>query len=103
MSKIDDGGLAFPGTRCQQVGTVAVHGFANDDTPTYADVHHSGMSLHNWFAGQALAGLCANSGGPFQANALNGWDIVNCDPSHVANWCHNLADAMVERAKGGAS
>lgn len=90
MSKINDGGPAFP------------HSF--ESVPGHPHWEQStGMSLHNWFAGQALAGLCANSGGPFQANALNGWDIVNCDPSHVANWCHNLADAMVERAKGGAS
>lgn len=88
MSKINDGGPAFP--------------FPSDDAPGQFPPSR-GMSLHSWFAGQALAGLCANSGGPFQANALNGWDIVNCDPSHVANWCHNLADAMVERAKGGAS
>jgi len=89
MSKINDGGPAFPSVL-----------YSHERAENWST---DGMTLRDWFAGQALAGLCANSGGPFQANALNGWDIVNCDPSHVANWCHNLADAMVERAKGGAS
>lgn len=54
------------------------------------------MSLRAYYAGQALAGLCANPGGPFQKNCSNGWDIVNCDASHVARWCVELADAMLD-------
>lgn len=39
MTKIDDGGPAFP--------------MSSVDSQT-------GMSLREWFAGQALAGICAN-------------------------------------------
>lgn len=56
-------------------------------------------TLRDQFATQALAGLCANPGGPFQANAQSGWTIVNCTPADVARQCYDLADAMLaERA-----
>ena len=55
-----------------------------------------GMSLRDYFAGQALAGLCANPGGPYQANSYNGWDLVNVTQSDVAHVAYNLADAMLE-------
>ena len=59
MSKtIEDGGLAFPGTRWEQVGTVSDHGFSDDDSPTFDFVPHSGMSLRGWFAGNALPAAC---------------------------------------------
>ena len=57
---------------------------------------HEGMSLLDWFAGQALAGLCSNPGGPFQANAMNGWGIVNCTPENVAIECYSLAREMLK-------
>ena len=43
--KIDDGGPAFP---C-------------DDFYRHGYVGHAGMSLRDWFAGQVLAGLLADS------------------------------------------
>jgi hypothetical protein len=55
----------------------------------------SGMTLRDWFAGQALAGLCGNSGGPFQHSELSGWEIVNCDVNYIAKECYGLADAML--------
>ena len=55
----DDGGPAFPN---------------NDAT-------HPGMSLRDWFAGQALAGLCAYN------------EIA--DPSVYALACYALSDAML--------
>jgi len=59
------------------------------------DGGHPGMSLRDWFAGQALAGLCANSGGPIQANDYNGWSLVNCKERDVALMACALADAML--------
>lgn len=56
MSDIDDGGLAFPGTRSQQVCTVADYGLSDDESPVFGEVQHPGMTLRDWFAGQALAG-----------------------------------------------
>lgn len=41
MSKINDGGLAFPGKRMQQIGT------------TYAEADYPGMTLRDWFASHA--------------------------------------------------
>jgi len=44
---------------------------------------HGGMSLRDWFAGQALAGLiaCATSSG---------------DPEKSADYCYQVADAMLK-------
>lgn len=55
--------------------------------------------LRDTFAAAALMGLCGNPGGPFQANNLNGWDIVNCEVDDIANHTYQLADAML-RARG---
>lgn len=62
---------------------------------SYSSDGHNGMSLRDWFAGQALAGLCGNPGGPFQACDRSGWTMVNCGPNHVARQCYELADAMM--------
>lgn len=81
--KIEDGGPAFPLAR---------------QSPYDED----GMRLRDWLAGQALAGLVGNPGGPYQANSMSGWGIVNCDPIHVACVCYQLADAMLATRKAGA-
>lgn len=46
----------------------------------YSEVH--GMSLRDYFAGQALAGWCANSG-------------AETDFEYVAHGCYKQADAML--------
>ena len=53
-------------------------------------------SLRDYFAGQALAGLCANPGGPFQSNGMTGWGIVNCTEHDIALRCMDIADAMLK-------
>jgi len=76
MSEINDGGLAFPGKRCQQVGKVSDWGWCDDDTPTYADVSHPGMTLRDYFAAKALAGLCstrASEAGEYEAIASDAY------------------------------
>lgn len=72
----------------------------NDGGPAFPviaqfDVFSSGMTLRDWFAGQALAGLCANSGGPFQANGMSGWGLVNCGHNTIADQSYLLADALL--------
>lgn len=56
-------------------------------------------TLRDQFAMSALQGLCSNPGGPFQANSLSGWAIVNCELSDIAAESYRLADAMLEARK----
>ena len=59
-----------------------------------------GMTLRDYFAGQALAGLLANPGGPVQANNACGWTFANCGIHDVAQEAYGLADAMLaQRSK----
>lgn len=64
-----DGGPAFPN-----------HG---DNTPDYPIF--DGMSLRDWFAGQALSGICANS---------EAWQGLSHDSMISLAWLH--ADAMLK-------
>ena len=51
-----------------------------------ADQHLAqGMSLRDWFAGQAIAGACGP--GP------DGWSL---SPHDYATWGYQIADAMLE-------
>lgn len=62
MSNIDGGGPAFP------MSTV--------DSQT-------GMTLREWFAGQALAGLCVNE------------NYITITPERLARFAYMRADAMI--------
>ncbi len=67
----DDGGAAFPTPDC-----------AYDET---------GMSLRDWFAGQALAGMFRHEG----------WiNTVDDDQAEAASRAYNIADAMLAARKG---
>ena len=60
----------------------------------------TGMTLLDWMAGQALAGLCANPGGPIQANGSTGWGFTNCDQQYVAGLSYDFASTMLaEKAR----
>jgi hypothetical protein len=70
-----DGGPAFPSVMMARDVAIA----------------EGGMSLRDWFAGQALAGLCGNS-------------RDHCPANVSALEAYLLADAMlIARAKGGAA
>jgi hypothetical protein len=83
MSGVKDGGQAFP------VGN-----------PTHGG--EPGMTLRDWFAGQALAGILANP-------TVKDWEVAASemgDPDALVQVCalmaHKQADAMLaEREKGG--
>lgn len=71
MSKINDGGAAFPQLRI---------------TPTGHYSESAGMSLRDWFAGQALTGILAHGSVGNHAD--------------IASNAYRFADAMLaERAK----
>ena len=83
---LEDGGPAYP-----HLGLY--RGAGGDLHP--APTQHGGMSLRAWLAGQALAGLVANPGGPIQANAMSGWSYTNCTIEQVADEACRIADAML--------
>ena len=79
MTTIDDGGLAFPcplGESCEW--------------------HHgqSGMSLRDWFAGQALVGLLAEA-----AKGNEDLDNIVGDYEQCAGTCYLYADHMLAARK----
>ncbi|OCC05081.1 hypothetical protein BA190_09200 [Labrys sp. WJW] len=86
---VKDGGAAFPlGLK----GKVVFGGGRYDGAhvPEYQPIHE-GMSLRDWFAGQALAGLAAYPGREGERN----------EPHHFARWAYALADAMILARGGG--
>lgn len=63
----------------------------NDGGPAFphpAWTASRGMSLRDWFAGQALAGMLSSDGRPTGDQAK-------------AEWAYDLADAMLKAREGG--
>lgn len=58
--------------------------------PTYGTRIESGMSLRDWFAGMALQGNLAG---------VSGNDDFTVNAKSMANWCYELADAMLAERK----
>lgn len=85
MSETKDGGLAFPGVRYEQTRLQA-------GKPVFGDVSYPGMTLRDWFAGQALAGFFANAHTPH----------MNAADNDAAEYCYRMADAMLAARTGGA-
>ena len=85
MSAPKDGGPAFPGPQpILLLDPATMHGVEK------IEVHMNGMSLRDWFAGQALVGLCAAG----HAIKINGRDTLHEVTAFM------LADAMLaQRAK----
>ena len=77
--KHDDGGPAFPAFN----GNMSVR-----EDGTIAPIYEGGMSLRDWFAGQALAGLSADD------------HTYAGTKEDTAEWAYAFADAMLaQRAK----
>ena len=83
MSAQDNGGPAFP----------------REDYQTDHAPGQRGMTLRDYFAAKAMAGLLANPGGPIQDNTQCGWDFVNCTDEDVAGLCYRIADAMLKASQ----
>jgi hypothetical protein len=92
MSDTKDGGPAFP-------RLTGLHG-DHVRTPNYRAEVAGGMSLRDWFAGQALAGYASV---PDPRTAPSGKEIAEwCAEvaGQDASYCYMLADAMLaERDK----
>jgi hypothetical protein len=84
MSALDNGGPAFP--------TIAGH-----------TVYSNGMTLRDWFAGQALAGMATWT--PAPPPHETSIPLPHRARELKAQWAYQMADAMIaERAKiGGAA
>ncbi len=63
--------------------------FPHFDPETGADngLFHCGMTLRDWFAGQAMQGMSANG------------DFSDSDYAEVAKWSYEQADAMLAERK----
>lgn len=84
-NEIENGGPAFPvDDIIQRDERGALFG---------APVSSHGMSLRDWFAGQAMQGFCAD---PTSHNLFE-------DMTEVANSAYEMADAMIAARKGGAA
>ena len=70
MSDLHHGGPAFPSMKQDRVGSISV-----------TEVLHEGMTLRDYFAGQALAGLLGEG---------------NTTSLKAARWAYEYADAMLK-------
>ena len=91
MSERNDGGPVFPGTRTEMVKATIPDDSATSGTKDVeqpAEVTYPGISLRDWYAGQALAGL--------SAIAIE----AGLPTSRVVETAYAAADAMLaERSK----
>lgn len=79
---VKNGGQAFPNTQCQPVED------PQDNSRVLSGWHASpGMTLRQWYAGQALQGELA-----CQTEA---WDWSEGKENFLAERCFKLADAMI--------
>ena len=90
MSTENDGGPAFPTTPVLHVYQPDTSGVGTGCGP--------GMSLRDWFAGQALAGCTALQDGRFhdakKHPSLEEWRAATRMEDAV--WCYAMADAMLK-------
>lgn len=54
-----------------------------------------GLTKREMFAAIAMQGMLANSGGPIQANCVNGWSLTNCNGEDVASLATDMADNLI--------
>ena len=78
-TQIDDGGPAYPNNDA--------HGCA-----------YPGMTLRQWYAGEALKGLLSNPS-IIQPNGLTGWSLTNCTSTYIARFAVSFADETIAAEK----
>lgn len=85
MNEIDDGGLAFPVREAER--------FNPENNETHAIEQHWGMSLRDYFAGQALVGLLAHK--DTQSNGSSAAEFARVGSA----FAFVIADAMIAARK----
>jgi len=91
-TKIDDGGPAFP---CPD-------DYAQDGGPLYGPRNIQGMTLRDWFAGQALAGLLSDPCGATREQCLKHGvdpDSKTAQAQIYATVAYAYSDAMIAAKK----
>lgn len=73
MAERTDGGAAFPGISGSQAGVDSYN------TPYTRIEASDGMSLRDWFAGQALMGICASLEQPARKVLSESWREANTE------------------------
>tara|TARA_R110000796_G_scaffold87170_1_gene188314 strand:+ start:258 stop:539 length:282 start_codon:yes stop_codon:yes gene_type:complete len=64
------------------------------DTKEYCP-ENAGLTKREHFAGLAMQGILANSGGAIQANSQSGFGWCNCDDEQMAKLSLDCADALL--------
>lgn len=96
-NKINDGGPAFPVG--QFIDKNNKEGFVDADQNVIRWVTNGGLTLRDWFAGQALAGLLADiTTGADRKEIETDWDGFR---HSIAKYAYEYADAMLS-VRGGA-
>lgn len=91
MSKVNDGGAAFP---------MPAGASAYDGRPQYSHGNAPGMSLRDYFAGQALQGMLASG---CQEAVEQVWIATGRSAAGgLATAAYGFADAMLAARKAGA-
>jgi hypothetical protein len=90
VSAINDGGPAFPAS--------PTYG-PNGDLYRPADIGCEGMTLRDWFAGQALAGQLASMSSAAAVAHIRAEDA----PKLCSIFAYIFADAMLAARKGGSN
>lgn len=92
-----DGGLAFGGTRMEPMQRL-------DGEWVQTEVTHPGMSLRDWFAGQAMLGIVTGANtNPDRANALASDADEHGETVTMATavMAYEIADALLKARENG--
>jgi hypothetical protein len=68
----------------------------NKKSAAYPVDIQKGLTKREYFAGLAMQGLLANSGGVIQANEMSGTGWCNGDAESMAQLCIESADALLK-------
>lgn len=66
-----------------------------------SEVQEWGLTKREHFAAMAMQGLCANPGGPIQANGMSGWGLCNCTMDQIGELAASLADSTLRALAAG--